>query len=170
MKEKWKQKEIQYFKWKKLSEKTWNKYNINWQKNAIKKKREIKKKEQKVSTFYQKRYKIAMALAGHHRLAKNKLCKYVKRFELPDSRLISLVNSLRLFLAGNVDHGFQSNLTDVSYREKTSKRWHQLLKPSFWANLWQIVRDLLPLRDDLKKNICVALLQTCHPARCCWAI
>ena len=44
-----------------------------------------------------------MALASHHRLAKNKLCKYVKRFELPDSRLTSLVNSLQLFLAGNVD-------------------------------------------------------------------
>ena len=90
-------------KWKKLTETTWNKHNINWTKEYNKKEKRNLKKEQKVSKFYQKRYKIAMALAGHHRLAKNKLCKYVKRFELPDSRLTSLVNSLQLFLAGNVD-------------------------------------------------------------------
>lgn len=61
------------------------------------------KKNRKYQNVTKKKYKIAMALAGHHRLAKNKLCKNVKRFEPPDSRLISLVNSLKLFLAGNVD-------------------------------------------------------------------
>ena len=58
-----------------------------------------------------------MALAGHHRLAKNKLCKYVKRFELPDSRLTSLVNSLQLFLAGNVDLEIFENFVFMAFSQ-----------------------------------------------------
>lgn len=58
-----------------------------------------------------------MALAGHHTLAKNKLCKYVKRFELPDSRLTSLVNSLQLFSAGNVDLEIFENFVFMAFSQ-----------------------------------------------------
>lgn len=104
-------------KWKKLTETTWNKHNINWTKEYNEKEKRNLKKDQQVSKFYQKRYKIAMALAGHHRLAKNKLCKYVKRFELPDSRLTSLVNSLQLFLAGNVDLEIFENFVFMAFSQ-----------------------------------------------------